>query len=438
MPQLDLFGNVAAGAAASSSGITSAFGAQAGMAVSQGLPIIGSLISPFERATQYMANYNTPVLVPNEFVLATLLFRGELTESHWFDLMKMLGYDGITATRFLQAMKQLPSKTDQVRYVVKEAYTPEILGNLLGKEGLEPPAEFIKQMTRLGFSEADARREWIAHYDPLGRTEFEEMFQRLNPDQLKYKSEDLAKLGLNADDIAVNFELLKKFYKIKDIYSGIRERMALISYKPLARVDIRRLEDFDLIEPEMLEFYNREIGYSPRDAKLLTQFTILSNVLSDLKPLLLDGSINLQDGERILLENGASPQQAKKLIARLERFASAKKAKADRDLAITDYLEAYAIEYYDRATTKAELIKLGLDEKEAELKIAIREHRMKIAVARETGTRPKNLTKADIISKYRYNLISRANAEKELIAIGYDKTEAKDLLDIQDKKPRRS
>lgn len=302
--------------------------------------------------------------------IVSMVRRGKLSEAEFYERMARYAFNKEEADRVLFGAKFFPGAADLVTFVVKEGFTPEVISDLT--QGEPTPEKFIDEMEKLGADKQTADLYWITHYDPLGRTEFEEMYHRLNDDQLKYKESDIKKLGLDKASIKFNLDDLKRMYRIKDIYPGLRDRMALLSFRPISRVDVRRLEDFDLIDEAELEFMNREIGYSPESSKQLAVWTRVSNTLKDLMPLLKSGGILPKDAEKILIEEGMTPEGAKKLINR--------RAKVTQKLRALKYLEKARDEVLKRfindekATvkqTKKDLMDLDLTEEEADAEIAI-------------------------------------------------------------------
>lgn len=427
MSQLTLFGGAVQ--AGSSGGILSSFpaGQAAGSIGGAGAPIIGSFLSPFDKAAGYWSNSMFPVQQLNEYALTILLFRGEIEETLWFDIMKMLGYEALNATRFLQSMKPLPSKSDQVRFVVKEGYTPETIKDLLLEEGMEAPPEFVKQMHRLGFNTEDAQIEWRTHYDPLGRGEFEEMRQRLSAQQLKFKTADLTALGIKPEEVQFESADLLRMYKIRDVFPALRKRLELISFKPITRIDIRRLEDFGLLSVDELEFRNREAGYSPADAKFLAKWTNIANTFTDVKALLKQTAITKAEATQMLIEAGAEADDAERLILRILPVIKKEKAAANRDLSLTTLEDAYNFKLITRAQFTQTMLVYGFDATETELYIRTAEMKAALSLKKQLSAE-KNLTPSQILKSYEIGERSKSAATTGLVSIGYDKAEAEELI----------
>jgi len=296
--------------------------------------------------------------------------RGTMTPEQFKDQLLRHGISEENQERALFAAKFFPGAADLVNFVVKEGFTPELIEDLT--KGEPTPEKFIEEMEKLGSDKETADLYWITHYDPLGRAEFEEMFHRLNDEQLVFKQADIEALGLNQESIKFNLDDLKRMYRIKDIYPGIRDRLALLSFKPISRIDVRRLEDFDIVDSEELEFMNREIGYSPNSASQLALWTRVNNALKDIIPMVKRSELSFEDAITMLVEEGATIEGATKLINR--------RVKVTKKLRAVKYLNKARDEVLKRFIndpevsvdqTKVDLMDLDYTEEEADAEIAV-------------------------------------------------------------------
>jgi hypothetical protein len=311
-----------------------------------------------------------PVNLPAIGELVENYRRGNIPEPHFKDQMLRHGISEENQERVLFASKFFPGAADLVTFVVKEGFTPELIADLT--KGEPTPQRFIDKMIELGSDKETADLYWITHYDPLGRQEFEEMFHRLNSQQLEFKEKDIASLGLDKDSIKFELEDLKRMFRIKDIYPGLRDRLALLSFKPISRIDVRRLEDFDIVDDSELEFMNREIGYSPNSASQLAIWTRINNTLKDIKPLLQSQRISFDDAERLLIEEGATPEAAKKLINRRVKITKKLRASKFLDKAKDEVLKRFINDPdVSIPSTIKDLMDLDMTEEEADAELAI-------------------------------------------------------------------
>jgi ElaB/YqjD/DUF883 family membrane-anchored ribosome-binding protein len=178
-----------------------------------------------------------------------LFLRGEIDEKKHDSILASYGFsqDHINEIKSLYAI--IPSVTDIITMAVKEAFTPEIAQRFGQFEDL-PPA-FVSWAKKQGLSEEWAGRYWAAHWElPSPQMGFE-MYQRRLIDK---------------DDLTL---LLKAL----DVMPYWREKMINLSYNPPTRVDVRRMYKMGVITEEQVYNFHLDIGYSPENARLLTDFT---------------------------------------------------------------------------------------------------------------------------------------------------------------------
>jgi|APSaa5957512535_1039671.scaffolds.fasta_scaffold20041_2 hypothetical protein len=310
-----------------------------------------------------------PVNLLNPQQLVENFRRGEMTEEVFREQLLRHGINTENQDRLLFASKFFPGAADLVRFVVKEAFSPEIVADLT--KGEPVPQGFIDEMLKLGATEEIAEWFWTAHYDPLGRRDFEEMFQRLHPDMLKFREADLKDFGFSAEDIGVDQDFMKRMYRILDIYPGLRDRLLLIQYSKIPRIDIRRFEDFDILDDDELEFRNREDGRSPNDARKMVLFTKLSNRMKDLRIELRERLLTFDEAVEELIVLGAKPEAAKRLVLRIKPGAIRFRAQKLVNKAVDEILKSVANGEIDLEIAQKGLENLGLTEKEATAEIEL-------------------------------------------------------------------
>lgn len=376
--------------------------------------------SAFFDGVRQEVNSIFPMFIPDVYHIIQMRHRGIITEIEYFKLMAKQGYSDFRASQLFEVSKQIPSIQDQVRFVVKEAYTPQIIADLTANE--PTPEEFIKQMQRIGVEQGQAEKYWIAHYDPLGRGEFEEMFHRLSADALKHKSKTLQKLGLEAKNVLFDLPFLKRMYRIRDVYPGLRDRLALLSYKPITRIDVRRLEDFGFLTKEELVFRNTEIGYAPEDAELLAKWTLINNALADIRPALKNVEMSFDAAVQQLIAVGATPNDAKRIINRLKPALKAARVASEKTITKAEYIKAYKIKMLTKDETIKRLVALNYDKDEAEFIIKLADLELDLK-KKGKGDAGKNLTKSDLATAFKLGEIAESEFRNELQDLGYDSKE---------------
>lgn len=408
-----------------------ASGAIEGLQRGVGIPILGSAFAPFDEMVAQRVNFALGVRMIDPQSAIRLWQRGEFDDLRVVFYLKVAGFSDNEITNVLQAAKPLVPPSDIITFSVKEAYTPELVKDLIGDE--KTPERFIKELSKWGFGTQTAHDYWTAHYDPLGKGEFEEMLHRLHPDQLAVEIAQGAISQTDADAIKFDEAFLDRMYKLKDVYPALRPRLRHISFKSPTRIDIRRFEDFGLIDDELLTYFNRSLGYAPWVAELMTLFTKLSNALQDIKPFVQKGIWGEKEVKEALLKEGAPVETAVKLTNRMMRFAKAETAEKNRDLTLSYYNRAFKVDFRTRAELEPMILGLNYDTNETKFILDLWEAEKQLDTA-ETKAKDLKLTRSVIEKRYTLdNGANRAERLKELVSIGYDEQEADFLLTNIDK-----
>jgi plasmid stability protein len=108
------------------------------------------------------------------------------------------------------------------------------------------------------------------------------MYHRLAPDMVEHFSADLTSAGFTPSEVVFGDNELDLLIRGADYSEFWRERLKAIAYKTLTRVDIRRMHKLGVFETkEDLVFQYRTLGYSPENAGLMADFTIVYNAEPD-------------------------------------------------------------------------------------------------------------------------------------------------------------
>jgi len=330
---------------------------------------IGTAINPVMEIANQELSKLIPVRKAQVSSIIKLRYREEIDIVTFYERMARYGYDKLEADREMKASEYFPSPSEQIRLAVREADREDIAEQFETDLNFDklPLAEFAKS----GIDETQLKRAWRAHWDLPSSQQGFEMFHRLSADQLKFKTEDLKFLGFTEEQVETSLDTLKTLLQTNDMMAYWARRMQLIAYNPVGRIDIRRFEDFDIIDDDKLIFMNREIGYSPDSAAQLALWTKLANALTDLKPALQSGLISFDEAIASLVEEGATPAQARKLVMR--RAKTTKKLRAQKfvDKAIDEILKSFINNTLDGDEAKDGLMALGKTDEEANSELAL-------------------------------------------------------------------
>jgi hypothetical protein len=192
-----------------------------------------------------------------------LFYRQEVDDDRLFRELRKIGWlDKSDAARKVKLREQLPPFTDIIRFMVRDTESKQAVefGGLDANFETNYTGLLQKYGVGQGITDDLAKRYWRAHWEWPSPTQLYEMLHRLRP-------------GRVPDELAVDKELARKVLQIDDKVPAFVDRLLEISFHPLTRVDVRRMRAMGVLDTaEVTEAY-LDLGYSPKDAKALTQFT---------------------------------------------------------------------------------------------------------------------------------------------------------------------
>lgn len=145
---------------------------------------------------------------------------------------------------------QIPPVQDIITMAVREAFTPEIAARFGQYEGL--PTEYVEWTQKKGLSKEWAERYWAAHWSlPSPQQGFEMLHRGI----------------ISRDDLNLLLRAL-------DIMPFWREKLIEMSYRPLTRVDVRRMYQVGTLDETGVKKAYRDVGYSDSNADLMADFTV--------------------------------------------------------------------------------------------------------------------------------------------------------------------
>lgn len=254
----------------------------------------GLLYPPAGRISEYGLNQTMPNAIPDIGLLSSMLAAGYLTPEQFNTFAARLGYDDpfvkpfralaesrLTPDQYLSLWRRgflsedgleyvltelkyrpdeqtllkkvseyFPPPPDLIRFAVREVYSKATAEKFGQFEDL--PEEFLRESRKAGLSEDQARNYWAAHWELPSASMGFEMFQR--------RIIDRDTLGM----------LLKSL----DVMPYWRDKLIELSYKPLTRVDVRRMYGLGVLDEEGVYNSYLDTGYSPENARLMTEYTV--------------------------------------------------------------------------------------------------------------------------------------------------------------------
>lgn len=151
---------------------------------------------------------------------------------------------------------QIPPVADIITMAVREAFSPDIAARF-GQYDDFPP-DFAKYAAQKGLSEEWAKRYWAAHWNLPSPQQGFQMLHRGVIDESE----------------------LNMLMRAQDIMPFWRNKLVQIAYRPLTRVDVRRMyREGVLNESEVLASYLDQ-GYDEENSKRMAEFTVKQTLTS--------------------------------------------------------------------------------------------------------------------------------------------------------------
>ncbi len=286
----------------------------------------------------------------------------------------------------------IPPVSDIITMAVREVFTPAIAARFGQYEDFPAPLE--EWAGKKGLSKEWAERYWAAHWSLPSATQG---FQMLHRGVISQKDLDM-------------------LLKAQDVMPFWRDKLTQIAYRPLTRVDVRRMyKEGVLNETGVYEAY-LDHGYSDENAKKMTEFTIRQALSSQAKFTSRDviaaftkRMINAGEARGLLRDLGIRPDDVSYILSRAEY-----KRKWDlTDSRIAGIRNLYRKGVYNENQARAKLLALNLPSDEVEVLF-------EQWWFEKEGDLAPTWTKAETIRFAKAGTITKPRAKTELERMGYD------------------
>lgn len=286
----------------------------------------------------------------------------------------------------------IPPVADIITMAVREAFTPEIAARFGQYEDFPEPLE--QWAAKKGLSKDWAERYWAAHWALPSPTQGFTMLHRGVID--------------DAD--------LKMLLRAQDVMPFWREKLTQIAYRPLTRVDVRRMyKEGILDEAGVYEAY-LDHGYNEKNAKAMTEFTI-RYVLSqqakftsrDVLTAYTQRMIDKAEARGLLADLGIQTSDITYIISR----ADYKKEWDLTDEKIKGIRNLYKKGVYSENKARSELLKLAMPAEQVDVLFEQWYYE-------KTGELAPTWSKAETLRFAKQEIISLDRARVELERMGYD------------------
>jgi len=282
---------------------------------------------------------------------------------------------------------------------VREVFTPEIAQRFGQYEGL--PSDYVEAAEKKGLSKLWAERYWAAHWTLPSIQQGFGMLHR----------------GIIGEPD------LRLLMRALDIMPYWRDKLMQLSYKPLTRVDVRRMHLLGTLDEAGVNRAYRDVGYNDRNAGLMTDFTVRYNRRSlagftqrDVIKAYINRLIESGHATSILREIGIKSTE----IPNIMRLATLKREWKHKDETIDAIRNRYTKGTRSLVQTRGALSQLGIASDYVETLLAQWEPK---AEAERVAT----FTNAQTLKLFTMHLIDEDRARNELLLLGYN-SERRDLL----------
>jgi len=219
------------------------------------------------------------------------------------------GYTAADVDKIFNITKFVPGPADLVRMALREAWRDDVAA----KWGYDAdfPAEFQEWMEKQGDVDGWAKKYWRAHWDLPGLATVLDVLYRVP----EFSTDDL-----------------DTYLRISDIPATWRDYISRTAYRPLTRVDVRRMYGMGVLDRDAVKRSYLDLGYDETNAERMTEFTIRYETESDREATKADilsfykvGSLTAAEAEEWLRAIGYPGDLASYLVSREQMKAEQKR-----------------------------------------------------------------------------------------------------------------
>jgi len=168
-----------------------------------------------------------------------------------YDELSKRGFTAEDAGAMSELSKLIPGPGDLIKMAVREAWRDDVAVEW-GYDA-DFPAEFAEWMEKQGDTEGWSRKYWRAHWELPGLTTVLDILYRVP-----------------------EFDIgnLDTFLRISDIPATWRDYIKRTAYRPLTRVDVRRMYGMGVLDRAAVKRSYLDLGYDDTNAERMTEFTV--------------------------------------------------------------------------------------------------------------------------------------------------------------------
>jgi len=286
---------------------------------------------------------------------------------------------------------QIPPVGDIITMAVREAFSPQVASKFGQYEDF--PKELETFAAQKGLSKEWAERYWAAHWNLPSPQQGFEMLHRGVIDRTE----------------------LDLLLRASDVMPFWRDRLTAIAFKPLTRVDVRRMyKEGVLDEREVFEAY-QDAGYDDTNAERMAEFTVKQTLSSlskftsgDVVKAYTNRMIDSGEARQLLRDIGIRNDDANYIIS----TSNYKRLWEFTDEQIKGIRNLYKKRIYDENTSRDKLAKLNLPAEQINVL-------MEQWFYDKVEELDQTWTTAQTLKFLKRGIISPERARQELYLIGY-------------------
>jgi len=360
--------------------------------------------------------------------IRTAFLRGILNANAHDTALAKLGYDAETAKLRRQLYFYIPPAQDLIHMAIRNVFNPDIVKRfeLFG----DFPEPFKTAAQQQGISEEWAQRYWGAHWIVPSNEEGFSMHQRTTDTKLDPNADTIQLHNGGEVHNIIGADTLKLLLREKDIAPFYRDKLIELSYRPLTRIDIRRLFAQGLLDKAGVERAYLDLGYKPLNARLLADFTeklaqsatkdaaskLVTGLQRELLRLYVAGKLDENDVSFALHDLSFTDVEIEMYVAEANLIRTSEAATA-LEAGIGKLFVAGFITEHD-ATQR--LARAKVPDNAIQLLIA----KWKLVIEYRGGTehihKHRDLTRAEVLEAFSDDLMAEADARTMLATLGYD------------------
>jgi hypothetical protein len=329
-------------------------------------------------------------IFPSE-VVGPAWLRDKTKFDYWDDVRHL----GITDPKRIELLKEMahriPGVQDIIRYVVKEAYAPEIY-KAFGQDQ-EYPSIAEADALKSGVRPDMLMKEWIAHWDLPSVGNGFEMLHRGEITQ----------------------EQLALLLKARDIMPFWRDKLTAISWSVPGRIEVRMMAQLGLVDKAFIMDILKKDGLAEEYRSIVADMNLVRGIRTDIQTRYTKKWIDSEGVKAELAKSGLSPAIADRLYQWIVTNAKPERTTAEKDLTVAQIVKAVKMGLIEWDDGIQRLLGLNYDEDEADLIMM-----ESVEVTEAEPTTELNVRVDTIRRQRRQRLITRDQEIAALVGLGLD------------------